>query len=99
MQRSVRSPRSLRGAVTPPGDKSISHRAAILNAIAAGEAVVENFQGGADCLATLRCLRLLGVEWRWRDQALWVRGRGLGGLRGPRAVLHCANPRPTMRPP
>ncbi|MBI2913084.1 MAG: 3-phosphoshikimate 1-carboxyvinyltransferase [Chloroflexi bacterium] len=97
MQRSVRPPRSLRGTVTPPGDKSISHRAAILNAIAAGEAVVENLQGGADCLATLRCLRLLGVEWRWRDQTLWVRGRGLRGLREPPTVLNCANSGTTVR--
>src|SRR3990172_328083 len=73
MQRRVRPSRALRGTIVPPGDKSVSHRAAILNAIASGEAIVENFQRGADCLATLRCLRLLGVDWE---------GRGGGGARG-----------------
>ena len=98
MQRSVRPPRALRGTVVPPGDKSISHRAAILNAIAGGEAAVENFQRGADCLATLRCLRLLGVEWEWRDEAtLRIAGRGRQGLREPPALLDCRNSGTTIR--
>src|SRR3990172_8735205 len=79
MQRSVHPSRTLRGTIVPPGDKSVSHRAAILNAIAAGPAVVENFQRGADCLATLRCLRLLGVDWEWGGEtALRGAGRGAG---------------------
>ncbi len=98
MERSVRPPRALRGTIVPPGDKSISHRAAILNAIAAGPAVVENFQGGADCLATLRCLRLLGVEWEWQDDGvLRIAGGGRAGLREPGAVLDCRNSGTTMR--
>ncbi|KKK68081.1 hypothetical protein LCGC14_2947630, partial [marine sediment metagenome] len=81
MQRLVRSARALRGSIAPPGDKSISHRAAIFNAIADGEAVVQGFQRAADCLATLRCLRALGVPWRWQDETtLRVRGRGRHGL-------------------
>ncbi|MBI1886232.1 MAG: 3-phosphoshikimate 1-carboxyvinyltransferase [Chloroflexi bacterium] len=97
MQRSVRPPRALKGTIVPPGDKSISHRAAILNAVAQGEAVVENFQRGGDCLATLRCLRLLGVDWRWDGDSLWVRGRGRRGLTEPSAVLDCANSGTTLR--
>src|SRR3990172_8718221 len=98
MRRSVRPPRSLRGTAPPPGDKSICHRAAILNAIAGGEAVVDNFQRGADCLATLRCLRLLGVDWEWRGGAApGGGGRGRRGLREPAAVLDCANSGTTMR--
>ena len=52
----------LEGEVSPPGDKSISHRAVILNAIAAGNARVTNFSPGADCTSTVQCLRTLGIE-------------------------------------
>ena len=98
MKRQVRCPGVLRGTVVPPGDKSISHRAAILNAIAPGEAIVENFQRGADCLATLRCLRLLGVDWRWQDETtLHMRGRGRGSLGESAAVLDCRNSGTTLR--
>lgn len=98
MQRTVRPVRRLRGTIVPPGDKSISHRAAILNAIAQGEAVIENFQRGADCLATLRCLRLLGVPWHWRgDATLVVQGVGRTGLQEPPAVLDCRNSGTTIR--
>ncbi len=98
MPQTVRPAPTLRGTVVPPGDKSISHRAAILNAIAAGAAEVQGFQGGADCLATLRCLRRLGVEWRWTGEStLRVEGRGRRGLAEPAAVLDCANSGTTMR--
>jgi len=98
MRQTVRPARSLRGVIAPPGDKSISHRAAILNAIAAGEAVVENFQRGADCLSTLRCLRLLGVHWEWQDESrLRLAGAGRRGLREPAAVLNCGNSGTTIR--
>lgn len=98
MQRTVHPARRLRGTIVPPGDKSISHRAAILNAIAQGEAVIENFQRGADCLATLRCLRLLGVPWDWRgDATLVVEGVGRAGLQEPPTVLDCRNSGTTIR--
>ncbi len=58
----VRPPRRLRGAVRVPGDKSISHRAAIMNAFARGRARITNFSTGADCQSTLACLRTLGVQ-------------------------------------
>ena len=98
MRQSVRPARALRGTVAPPGDKSISHRTAILNAIASGQAVVENFQRGADCLATLRCLRLLGVHWTWRDEmTLETTGCRRAGLREPPTVLDCRNSGTTIR--
>ena len=98
MRKTIRSPRRLRGSIEAPGDKSISHRAAILNAIAQGEAAVENFQGGADCLATLRCLRALGVKIDWDGQGtLRIQGGGRFGLRESADVLNAGNSATTMR--
>jgi len=98
MQITVGPAKRLRGTIVPPGDKSISHRAAILNAIAQGEAVIENFQTGADCLATLRCLRQMGVDWQWQEAgALVLRGSGRWGLREPESVLDCRNSGTTIR--
>jgi 3-phosphoshikimate 1-carboxyvinyltransferase len=98
VKQTVRAAPRLRGAITPPGDKSVSHRAAIFNAIARGDAVVENFQRGADCLATLRCLKAMGVRWRWRDETtLEVHGAGKDGLQEPSRPLDCRNSGTTMR--
>jgi 3-phosphoshikimate 1-carboxyvinyltransferase len=98
VQRTVRPARTLRGTIVPPGDKSISHRAAIFNAIAGGEATIDGFQRSADCLATLRCLRDLGVPWRWLDDAtLAIEGRGRHGLHESAAVLDCRNSGTTIR--
>lgn len=98
MRKTIRSPGRLRGSIEAPGDKSISHRAAILNAIAQGEAAVENFQGGADCLATLRCLRALGVRIDWDGQGtLRIQGDGRFGLRESADVLNAGNSATTMR--
>jgi len=98
MLRTVRRPRALRGSLTPPGNKSISHRAAIFNGIADGSAIVENFLPSADCLATLRCMRRLGVGWRRPDElTLEVEGAGKQGLKEPEAALDCANSGTTMR--
>jgi len=98
VQRVVRSARTVRGAIVSPGDKSVSHRAAILNAIAGGEATVQGFQRAADCMATLRCLRALGVDWRWQDEStLCIRGRGRHALREPGRVLDCRNSGTSIR--
>ena len=97
MRETIKAARKLGGSVAPPGDKSISHRAAMFNAIARGEAVVENFLRGADCLATLNCLRLLGVQWRWQDDILRITGAGKDGLREPDTVLDCRNSGTSIR--
>ena len=68
MNRTVKRAARLEGAVTPPGDKSISHRAALLNAIADGEAVVSNFCVGDDRASMLGCLRGLGVRIERRGE-------------------------------
>ncbi len=94
----VRNVTALKGEITPPGDKSISHRAAILNSIAQGRALIENFQRGADCLATLACLRELGVEWAWRgEDLLEIDGGGRLGFNEPSRPLDCRNSGTTMR--
>ena len=98
MQETISPTRRIRGTIIPPGDKSISHRAAMFNAIAAGTAVVENFLPSADCMATLRCLRSMGVVWRLRnDGSLEIEGRGLHGLSEPRGVLDCRNSGTSIR--
>ena len=100
-ERIVKPARRLRGTIAVPGDKSISHRAAMLNALADGEATVHNFLPGEDCISTLSVLRELGVEWRLDESGdtpvLWIRGVGLRGLVEPSAVLDCGNSGTTMR--
>jgi 3-phosphoshikimate 1-carboxyvinyltransferase len=93
----VRPAKRLRGTLAVPGDKSISHRAAIFNAIADGEALVENFLTGEDCLSTLRVLRSLGSTCSLDGTTLRVDGAGIDGLREPTGVLDCGNSGTTMR--
>jgi 3-phosphoshikimate 1-carboxyvinyltransferase len=98
LKQTVSQVKRVRGTVTPPGDKSISHRAAIFNAIAQGVATVEGFQQGADCLSTLRCLRALGVRLELDGGGtLRIEGAGRHGLREPLVVLNCGNSGTTMR--
>lgn len=91
------APRRLRGTIAVPGDKSISHRAVIFNAVADGAAAVTNFLPGADCLSTIACVRALGVEVRQHGAEVSVSGAGLGGLREPADVLDCGNSGTTLR--
>ncbi|MFQ5861014.1 MAG: 3-phosphoshikimate 1-carboxyvinyltransferase [Dehalococcoidia bacterium] len=99
MQQLVRGAKRLGGTVAPPGDKSISHRALIFNALANGEARVSNLAPGGDCRSTLRCLRALGVriEPAVEDGVVVVRGAHVHGLREPQDVLHAGNSGTTMR--
>jgi 3-phosphoshikimate 1-carboxyvinyltransferase len=89
----VRGSGRLEGRVTLPGDKSISHRALIFNAVADGEAAVHGLSESADVASTASCLRALGVEVE--DHR--VIGTGLRGLRAPSAPLDCGNSGTTMR--
>jgi len=102
MEKRISSPRRLRGSITVPPDKSISHRVAILNAVAAGPAAVGNFLAAEDCLSTLACLRALGVSWSLRENPdggsdLTITGRGLAGLSESADVLDARNSGTTMR--
>ena len=100
----VASPRRLSGTIVAPGDKSISHRAAMFNAIADGAATVTNFSPGDDCSSTVAILRALGVEIeRITNDAdefgdtLFVKGNGIDGLQEPSAELDAGNSGTTMR--
>jgi 3-phosphoshikimate 1-carboxyvinyltransferase len=94
----VRPGASLRGHIHVPGDKSISHRALLLGALAEGASHVSGFLRSGDCLATLACLRALGVEVEIHGATtLTVGGRGLRGLRAPIVPLSCARSGTTMR--
>jgi 3-phosphoshikimate 1-carboxyvinyltransferase len=95
----VRPARNVRGSVRLPGDKSISHRYAMLAGIAEGASRLENYSTGADCASTLGCMRSLGVEWERKqgaDNTVEVMGRGLT-LAAPAAALDCGNSGSTMR--
>jgi 3-phosphoshikimate 1-carboxyvinyltransferase len=83
--------------VRVPGDKSISHRAALFNALGEGDARITNFSPGADCASTLACLRNLGVEVDGDQDAVHLRGVGRRGLREPSDLLDCGNSGTTMR--
>lgn len=87
-----------------PGDKSISHRYALLSALADGTSRLTNYSPGADCAATLGCLRALGVAIRHEadpqsghPSTVIIDGRGLGGLVAPRQVLDADNSGTTTR--
>lgn len=95
----VRPARNVRGSVGLPGDKSISHRYALLAAIADGTSRLENFSTGADCASTLGCLRSLGVKWERQDGAdnvIEMQGAGLS-LTAPNQPLDCGNSGSTIR--
>ena len=99
----VRPAARVRGRVRPPGDKSISHRYALLAAIADGVSTIQGYSTGADCASTLRCLQGLGVriEELGRDPvsgiAVRIEGRGLRGLVAPSSILDAGNSGSTMR--
>lgn len=86
------------GRVRVPGDKSISHRYAMLAAMADGVSAIQGYLTGADCLATLNCLRALGVAIdQSADGLVRVTGRGLSGLQASPHALDAANSGTSMR--
>src|SRR6202022_2749308 len=87
----------LRGELLVPGDKSISHRAAMLSSLALGESVLENFSSAQDCEATLECFRALGVNIVKDASTVVIRGGGPSGLKEPEQILNAQNSGTTMR--
>jgi 3-phosphoshikimate 1-carboxyvinyltransferase len=88
---------SINGVVASPGDKSISHRAALLAAIANGKTRISNFATGADCSATLNCLAALGVKIECDSQTVNITGSGKYGLNQPLQNLECGNSGTSLR--
>ncbi|HYL68656.1 MAG TPA: 3-phosphoshikimate 1-carboxyvinyltransferase [Candidatus Limnocylindria bacterium] len=89
---------SLSGVVELPGDKSLSHRYAILAALAEGRSGIANYSTAADCRSTLACLERLGVEIKLgRDRDIQITGAGLAGLKAPKRALDAENSGSTMR--
>jgi 3-phosphoshikimate 1-carboxyvinyltransferase len=92
---------AVHGAIAIPGDKSISHRYAMLTSIAEGESRILNYSTGADCRSTLACMEAMGATHetgeREGKQELVVHGRGLNGLRAPARALDAGNSGSTIR--
>ena len=89
--------RRVRGRLRVPGDKSISHRYALLASLADGRSRLRGFAPGADCRSTLSCLAQLGVEMAEDTGSIFLMGRGLGQLRSTSAALDSGNSGTTMR--
>ncbi len=87
----------LRGELTVPGDKSVSHRSVMFGSIARGTTEITGFLQGADCLSTIGCFSAMGVEIENDGGRVIVHGRGLRGLRQPDRVLDCGNSGTTTR--
>lgn len=89
--------KKLRGELTVPGDKSISHRAVMLGALAEGTTEVTNFLLGADCLSTIECFRKLGISVDVQENTVRIHGKGLYGLSKPSSELDTGNSGTTTR--
>lgn len=87
----------LKGEITIPGDKSISHRAVMLGSIARGTTSVTNFLEGADCLSTIDCFRKMGIDIERTPEEILIHGQGLHGLLAPSSILDVGNSGTTTR--
>lgn len=96
--RTIVPTRGLKGEVTIPGDKSISHRSIMLGSIALGTTEITHFLEGADCLSTIDCFRKMGVEIERKPSSILVHGKGLRGLTAPASTfLNVGNSGTTTR--
>ena len=88
---------SLKGTVTIPGDKSISHRAVMFGSLAKGTTEITGFLQGADCLSTISCFSKMGIDITNTDEKVIVNGKGLRGLSSPTGILDVGNSGTTTR--
>ncbi len=93
----VKNSKNLKGRIEVPGDKSISHRAVMLGALAEGETTINNFLPSADCRATIECFQMMGIEINLTGMRCEVRGKGLKGLKMPKKMLDVGNSGTTIR--
>ncbi|HLZ90185.1 MAG TPA: 3-phosphoshikimate 1-carboxyvinyltransferase [Candidatus Acidoferrum sp.] len=96
-KRTIQPARQLSGGVEPPGDKSISHRYAMIAALAEGASELRHFAAAADCHSTLDCIKGLGAEVRIEKDVVRITGHGLRGLKSSRRALDAGNSGTTMR--
>jgi 3-phosphoshikimate 1-carboxyvinyltransferase len=87
----------LRGELSIPGDKSISHRSIMFGSLAKGTTEVTNFLQGADCLSTIACFKKMGIGIENNGDSVIVQGNGLFGLKKPETILDCGNSGTTTR--
>lgn len=97
MRQTIRPAGRLSGLVTLPGDKSISHRYAMVAALAEGPSKITNYSTGADCHSTLGCVRALGIEVEEQGTTVTIEGRGLDGWTQPGRDLDAGNSGSTIR--
>jgi 3-phosphoshikimate 1-carboxyvinyltransferase len=97
MQKRISPASSITGSISLPGDKSISHRYAMIASIAEGETRISNYSTGADCHSTLGCVRALGIDVTGSGTEFVIHGRGFEGLREPAAGLDAGNSGSTIR--
>jgi 3-phosphoshikimate 1-carboxyvinyltransferase len=97
MQQRISPASAIAGAITLPGDKSISHRYAMISAIADGESHILNYSTGADCHSTLGCVRALGIDVDVAGTEVRIKGKGLDGLAASAADLDAGNSGSTIR--
>ncbi len=87
----------LKGEITVPGDKSISHRSVMLGSIASGTTEVHGFLNGADCISSMNCFRQMGVDIAYDGSIVTIHGNGLHGLKAPADTLDVGNSGTTTR--
>jgi 3-phosphoshikimate 1-carboxyvinyltransferase len=96
-KRTIHPAKQLTGGVEPPGDKSISHRYAMIAALADGASELRHFAAAADCHSTLDCMKALGAEVKLDKDTVRITGHGLRGLKRTRRALDAGNSGTTMR--
>lgn len=95
--KTIKPLKNLKGQVTIPGDKSISHRSVMFGALSLGTTEVTGFLEGADCLSTIDCFRRMGIDIQKNDGKILIAGKGLRGLRKPEGRLDVGNSGTTTR--
>ena len=97
MQFKIKQGKGLKGEITVPGDKSMSHRAIMLASLADGKSEISGFLEGEDCLATIEVFQKMGVNISRREGIFVIEGKGLQGLKDPSNPLAFGNPGPSVR--
>lgn len=93
----IKKLKNLKGTLSVPGDKSISHRAVMFGSLAQGTTKISGFLEGADCLSTIRCFRQMGISVEQNGSDVLVHGKGLHGLSAPSGILDTGNSGTTTR--